>query len=326
VASKGSSLKSYVAKRLLLIPIVILVVIFVNFTIINFASGNPIHMLCGEFTPSPEFVEQLTKEYGLNESYYVRLFKYSVKVFQGDLGYSFYYGQSVSSLIAERMPTTFLLMIPPLIFSAILGMVLGIVSATSKKSVVDNLISTFAAVGYSLPVFFVALILMEVFSILFPIFPAGGLGLVKGVGLQYIVQILRYLILPWATLITINVAFIIRLTRSKVSDLKVADFVTTAKAKGLSEFHVIYKHILPNSLSPIITVIGMNFGLSFMGAIVTETIFGIPGMGQLLSDAIHARDVPIIMGIFVVVAIIVALANLTADIVCAHLDPRIRCK
>ena len=324
---QGVSLRRYVARRTAqTIPLVIGVIV-INFTLIHLAPGDPVVIIAGE-QATPERIEFLRSHFGLDKPLYEQLFVYIWNVLNGDLGYSISYQRPVIHLIMERLPNTLLLMFPSFVISSLLGIYLGMISARKPYSTVDNATTIFSLIAYCLPVFWLAQILILFFSLQIGWFPVAGISSARLqlAGIDYILDVLRHLFLPTVTLSAINLALISRLTRANLLEVLKLDFVTTARMKGLSEESVIRKHVLQNAMLPVVTVIGMNLVMVFAGAILTETVFGWPGLGRLTYEAIYARDYPTLLGMFVVVSFAVILTNLVTDVVYAFLDPRIRYK
>jgi peptide/nickel transport system permease protein len=246
-------------------------------------------------------------------------------ILTGNLGESITYRAPVLQLIVERMPATLLLMVSSLSFAVFLGLMLGVASAVKFRTKTDLTISIISAVGYSLPTFVLGLILIMVFAVWFPVFPMLGMSSTGGVsGLGYYSDVLQHLILPSITLGTVTVTMITRLTRMRMLEVMQEDYVTTARAKGISEMKVIFKHALKNASLPVVTIIGMEVGYIFAGAVLTETVFSWPGLGQLLATAVFARDYPLIMGMFTIITVMMLLSILATDLIYTVIDPRIR--
>ncbi len=320
------SLKRYVLRRVVQAIPLILGIITITFLLIHLAPGDPVSIMVGGFEFSPEYLEMMREQLGLNKPIYEQLFLYLAKVFQGDLGYSYRYNQPVISLIAERVPATLLLMGTAYIISIIIGIVLGVSSSRKPYSLLDNIITTGSLMGYSIPLFWLAQMLLVALALYLGLFPVGGMMsvTVKYIGLGHVLDILHHLILPAAALAVFNLALYTRLTRASMLEVLEKDFIVTAKCKGVDERTVVYRHALRNALLPVITVIGMQFGAMLGGAILTETIFGWPGLGRLMYEALYTRDYPVMMGMFIVASISVIVANLMTDLVYAMVDPRIR--
>ncbi len=316
------------AKRILqAIPLIFLIVV-INFAIIHLAPGDPVNYLIGEGYYDEEFVQMMRKHWGLDKPLYEQLFIHLGRLLRGDLGYSYFYRQPVLTLILERMPATLLLMVSAIVIGAIIGVLLGVYSSRKQHSPTDYSLTVLSLAGYSVPRFLIALVLLLVFGLWLGWFPISGMiSLGRDyTGIDYIIDVLWHLALPVIALSTRFIALITRLTRTSMLEVLRQDFIVTARSKGLSEKTILYKHALKNALLPIITVIGINFGFTFSGAVLIETVFGWPGLGRLLYDSFYTRDYPIIMGMFVFVSVLVITVNLITDIIYAFIDPRIRYK
>lgn len=300
----------YIIRRLLLtIPVVIGVSIIV-FGIIRLLPGDPARALAG-VNATPEYIQQVREQYGLDDPVYVQYWNFISNMVQGDLGTSTFSNRPVTTEISERFPRTLLLASVSLFIATIVGVSAGIVSATRRNSVFDNASMFVALVGVAAPVFWLALMLQLLFAVQLRWLPATGLG-----GIDH-------LILPSITLGMASAALMARITRSSVLDVLRQDFITTARAKGVSERMVIYKHALKNALIPVVTVLGLQFGILLGGAVLTETVFAWPGVGRLLVDAILRRDYPVVQGTVMLLAFLFVIINLVVDIIYAFLDPRI---
>jgi len=302
----------YILNRILMMIPVLLGVSLVVFSMIFIAPGDPARIILGD-TASEEAVQELREEMGLNDSFvkqYVRYIKNIVT--KGDLGTSYITQRSVTAEIADRWPTTMLLAVMSVILGTFIGIPAGIISATRQYSILDNLAMILALIGVSMPNFWQGLMLIIVFSIHLAWLPASGFyGPI-------------YWILPVITIGTGTAATITRMTRSSMLEVIRQDYITTARSKGNKESTVIMKHALKNALIPIITVIGLQLGRGLGGAILTESIFSIPGIGKLMVDSIKARNYPVVQGGVLFIAIAFSFINLFVDILYAYADPRIK--
>jgi peptide/nickel transport system permease protein len=251
---------------------------------------------------------------------------YITSLARGDLGTSLFYRQPVLNVLLDRVPATLLLMVTQLVIAIVLGIAIGALAARRRNTLADGTLSTFAVVGFSLPVFWSAQMLILLFAVQWRILPSGGLFDVRAgyTGFRYVLDVAWHLALPALTLALVNTALISRITRASMIDVIWRDYVVTARAKGLAERTVVWSHVFANALLPIVTVIGLEMGQILAGTIVTETVFSWPGMGRLMFDSISRRDYPVIMGGFLLAALGVVAANLLTDILYAALDPRIR--
>lgn len=321
-----NSLLRYILRRFLQAIPLILGIIIVNFSLIHLAPGDPIIALVGESQVSPEFIAGVRKEYGLDQPLPVQLLYYVLGVLRGNFGYSFSFRQSVLGVILERVPATVLLMLVAIIYSTILGVVFGVVSSKKQYSRTDQFFTLLSLVGYSLPVFWLGQILLITLSLQFSLFPAQGMQSLREplTGVAYWLDLLHHLVLPAFALGLSYLAINTRFTRASMIEVMSEDYIRSARAKGLSEGMVTYKHALRNALLPLVTMTGLNFGFLLTGAVLTETVFAWPGLGRLMYDSIYTRDYPVLMGMFIFISAGVILANLITDILYSVLDPRIR--
>ena len=320
----GSTLR-LIARRIIEAIPLIFVVITINFLIVHTAPGDPTHILHGEAT-TKEFVEAMRARFGLDKPLYMQYFLYISSVVQGDLGYSLLRAQSVSALIMERLPATLLLIFSAMLISVIAGIFLGVTASKKPYSLRDNIATSIALFGVSTPTFWLGQMLMIALAIYAGLFPVTGLRTlrIELLGLDNVLDILHHLALPAITLALFHLAFITRLTRASMLEVLGQDFIVTARAKGLDDQTVTYRHGLRNALLPVTTYTGLSIGLLFAGAIMTETVFAWPGMGTLLYDSLRLRDYPVLLGIFIFVSVMVIVSNLVVDVLYSYLDPRIR--
>ena len=302
----------------------ILILIAVNFLLIHVAPGNPVHMLAGQ-SGDEKYYEFIRAKFGLDQPLTTQLWIYLSSVLRGDLGYSLGYQQPVLRVILERIPATLLLMLSAILLSTTVGVVLGVEAARRENSFIDRVINTVALLGYSIPSFSVGLLLLIVFALHIGLFPAQNMSSANQelTGLTYLLDVLRHLTLPAATLAIVQFAQVMRLTRTQMLNALRENFITTARSKGLKERQIVYGHALRNEMIPLVTILGSDFGTLLSGAVLVETVFAWPGLGRLLIDSIAMRDYPVLMGIFLMISISVAVANLFTDIVYSLLDPRI---
>jgi peptide/nickel transport system permease protein len=317
---------NFVSRRLLhALPLLICVIVF-NFFLIHLAPGDPIQALVGEF-PAPEsYIVEMRKAFGLDQPIYIQLLLYIKNVLAGDLGFSFYYRQPVLTVILDRVPATLQLMVPALLFSAAVGILLGVLSARKPYSLADNTISVFSLFGYCVPAFWLGQMLMAAFAIELGWLPSQGMKTV-GVDLQGVSLIIdrtAHLALPFAALAIRHLAVNARMMRSSMLEVAYEDFVTVARAKGLDEKAVIAHHMVPNALMPVVTIIGVDVGFLFTGSVLVESVFGWPGIGRLMYESIVKRDYPVLMGNFLITTVLVVVVNLIVDLIYLWLDPRVK--
>jgi peptide/nickel transport system permease protein len=330
---------NYIIKRLLaLIPILIGVAVIV-FLIVHLIPGDPAQTMLGE-RASDEALAKLREDMGLNDPLPVQFWRYVKDLLRGDLGRSIMSNNPVSEELAQRFPATLELSFFAIFFAVFVGIPAGIFASTNQNSWFDNLSMLIALMGVSMPIFWLGLMFIWLFAVELGWFPPSSR---IGVGLDFtpitnlyvidsIIQlnfnalkdILHHLVLPAVALGTIPMAIIARMTRSSMLEVLRKDFIRTAYAKGLKRKIVIFKHALKNAMVPIITVVGLQFGVLLGGAVMTETIFSWPGLGKYLVDAIYARDFPIVQGGILFFAGVFVIVNLIVDLSYALVDPRIQ--
>lgn len=321
-------LSRYIVSRIIqTVPLIFGVIIF-NFILIRLAPGGPAYALAGsERALTVEFVERINREFGLDRPLYEQLFLYISNVLRGELGISYYFREPVLPLILERIPATALLMGAQFAISLLVGVALAIVVSRKKhKSVIDKASTVLSLMAYSTPTFWLGFILILFFSIQMKLLPSSGITTAGAdfTGMAWLVDVLRHMLLPSLTLGLTGIAIYFGLTRAGLRESLSQDYIMTARAKGLDDNRILTHHALRNSLLPVISVAGMSIGVLLSGAVLVETVFAWPGVGKLLYDAFLARDLPMIIGVFIVVSIAVIIANLLTDIVYAVIDPRIR--
>lgn len=315
----------FVIRRAVQSLLLILVLIIVNFLLIHLAPGDPVHLLAGQ-SGDEKYYEFIRAKFGLNQPLPTQLWIYLSSVVRGDLGYSLGYQQPVARVILERVPATLLLMLSAVLLSTSAGLVLGVEASRRENSFTDRAINTVALLGYSIPSFSIGLLLLIIFALYLDLFPAQNMSSANQDlnGLSYLFDVLKHLVLPATTLAIVQFAQVMRLTRTQMLTVLRENFITTARAKGLSERQVIYGHALRNAMIPLVTILGSDFGTLLSGAVLVETVFAWPGLGRLLIDSIAMRDYPVLMGMFLMISISVAVANFLTDIIYSRLDPRIK--
>lgn len=301
----------YILRRVLLLIPVMLGVSFVVFTIMFFTPGDPAKILLGERAPAEE-VAMLRTQMGLDDPFIVQFFNFVKNAAQGDLGRSLVTKRAVSAEIWSRFPATLQLSAAAVLIAVLMGIPIGIISATKQYSTFDMVSMVIALLGVSMPNFWQGMMMILLFSITFRVLPSSGYGT------------LNHLIMPAATIGTSAAAVITRMTRSSMLEVVRQDYIRTARAKGLSERVVINRHALKNALIPIVTVIGLQFGSLLGGAVLTESIFSWPGVGRFMVDAIRTKDFPSVQGGVLMLALTFSIVNLGVDILYAYIDPRIK--
>ena len=306
------SLVKYTIKRLLLIIPLLFFVTLAVFIMLSFAKGDPAILAVG-VEASAEQIEEKREELGLNKPLHEQYFDFLYNLLlHGDLGKSYQSGRAVTAEIARTLPASIELAMWGILLSMVVSVLIGVISAVRQYSAVDVITKVAVILGVSMPVFWLGLILIVVFSVTLGWFPSSGWGS------------LRYMVLPVITIAAYPTAALTRMTRSSMLEVIRQDYIRTAKAKGLSEAAVIFKHALKNACIPVVTMMGVQLGVLIGGSILTETVFAIPGLGRLTVTAVYARDYPIIRGAILVIAAMVAVINLLVDLSYALFDPKIR--
>ena len=302
----------YIFKRILMMIPVLLGVLFLVFTMNEISPGDPAAMIAGD-AASVEVVEQIREDLGLNKPLPVRFFNYTKNlVLHGDLGTSYKTKRPVVDEVMARLPTTILLSLTSAAFAVLLSIPIGIISAIKQNTWIDNLLMVLALIGVAMPAFWQGLMTIILFSVKLGWFPSYGFTTPA------------HWFMPVLTIGTGAMASLVRITRSSMLEVIRQDYIRTARAKGQTERKVIISHALRNSMIPIITAIAIQLGSMLGGAIVTETVFAIPGIGMLMIQSIKARDYPTIQGAVVVIAVMFSLLNLVVDIIYTFVDPRLK--
>lgn len=301
----------FILKRLVVMVPVLLGVTFIVFSMMYITDGDPARMMLGDLATEEE-VAALRDEMGLNDPFLTRYVNYLKGLAHGDLGISYSTRQPVAKAIAERLPATIKLAFLSCLFAMVIGIPIGIISAVRQYSIVDSAARIISLLGISLPNFWLALLLMLFFSVKLGWLPPSGLY-----GPEYY-------IMPMISISAVSLATFARTTRSSMLEVIRQDYIRTARAKGQSEWVVVFRHALRNALIPIITIVGVQFATALGGAVVNEQVFGIPGLGKLMVDSIKARDFPVVQGGVLIIALMFSLLNLLIDLLYAFVDPRIK--
>ncbi|MDH7496703.1 MAG: ABC transporter permease [Bacillota bacterium] len=318
---KGSSIVlKHIVRRLAITFPVLIGVTFIVFAMVSLAPGDPINLMLGSETANPENIERLRVELGLDKPWYVQYAYYMGRLARGDLGRSITFRRPVAAQIIERLPNTIILATSSALLALIIALPLGVMAAAKRRSIIDYGATTLAMIGVSLPGFYLGLLLIIVFGLKLRWFPIRGMrGLDAG-----LLEFARHIVLPSITLGASMAAMLTRLTRSCVLEALSQDFIRTARAKGVQERVVLYKHALRNALLPVVTTFGLQFGSLMGGAVITETIFSWPGLGMLAVNAVKQRDIPLIQGTVLVFSVSFILVTLATDLLYIFIDPRIR--
>lgn len=317
-----------ILRRLALAVGLVLAVLAVNFTLIHAAPGDPAMVIAGEMGGADEAtMASIRKTYGLDRPLPEQFFTYLGKSVRGDLGTSYTYNRPVSELIVDRLGPTVLLVLTALLSAIVIGTGLGVLASRRPDSFGSGVVTVFSLVGYAMPVFWTGILLVILFGKVWPVMPIAGMRDVRSFGAgpwEMALDIAHHLVLPAATLAIVYLAQYSRLARASMLEVLGSDYIRTARAKGLSDAVVTFKHALRNALMPIVTIAGLQFGNLISGAVLVETVFSWPGLGTLALDAILGRDYPRLLGVLTFSAMLVIVANLITDLSYRWIDPRLR--
>jgi len=320
-------MKQALIQRVILGVILIIAVMVLNFFLLQAAPGDVVDAMLAEAGGGdPELAARLRKQYGLDQPLYIQLIKYLGQVCRGDLGYSFYYDQSVAALLIGHLPTTLMLTLSALVLAVIIGTLFGVYAALKPNGIFSNFVTVLSLFGYATPVFWLGMIILLVFALYLPLFPAFGIRSWPQPENTFdrILDMIHHLVLPTFTLAILYLASYSRISRASMLDVLGSDYIRTARTKGLSEFRVIFKHALKNAAMPVVTLAGLQLAQVFSGAVLVETVFSLPGVGPLLYESIVRRDFPVILGVLFGAATTTIVANIITDIIYSRMDPRIK--
>lgn len=314
----------YLINRLLTsIPLLIAISIVI-FAILAFAPGDPMGEFAANPAITPEVRENIRRSLGLDQPIHIRYLKWAWAFLQGDMGYSFTSRSPVLELIWQRLPTTLWIVGTAYLLGVAIALPLGILSALKRYSLTDQIITTFALIGFSVPTFFTGVLLIIIFSVKLRWLPFVYSSTLRVTDWESFVAQLRQSIMPVSVLVLYQSAVLMRFVRSSVLDELNQEYVRTAYAKGLSQFAIIKDHVLRNALIPVVTLVALDIPAIFTGALITEQIFRVPGIGALLIESIYRGDTPVVMAIAFIYAILIVIFNLIADLTYVFLDPRVR--
>jgi peptide/nickel transport system permease protein len=302
---------AYVIRRILMLVPVLFGVVLVSFSLLHLVPGDPAEILAGQ-EASAQDIARIRAEYGLDKPLVVQFGHFVWNAARGDLGISIQSRHPVNELLFQRLTFTLQLSLASILVASTIGLLAGIISSTRQYSVFDTASMLGALFGISMPIFWLGILLILVFAVKLHWLPSGGTGS------------LRYLILPAIALGSASAAVIARMTRASMLEVARQDYIRTARATGYAERVVIFRHGLKNAMIPVLTVFGLEFGYMLGGAVLTETVFSLPGIGRLLVEGIFARDYPVVQGAMILVATTFVLVNLLTDVAYAFFDPRIR--
>ncbi len=322
------SLGKILAKRIGYGLILLIAVVVLNFTLITIAPGDVADSIAGDMGGADaEVLAEIRSRYGLDRPFAVQLGRYISSIAALDLGYSYLDNAPVTELILQRLPATLLLVFSSQILAIAVGLLLGVMAARKPNSFTNLIVTFLSLFGFAAPVFWTGILLIILFVAIWPVFPVGGMmsaSLIDAPWYEQWINIAYHLVLPMVTLASIYLALYSRLTRASMQEVLGSDYVRTARAKGLAENKVFYKHALKNSLGPLVTVAGLQFSAVISGAVVVEAVFSWPGLGTLALQSIFARDTPTIMGILFLSSLVVIVVNILTDMILRMIDPRIR--
>jgi peptide/nickel transport system permease protein len=305
---------------------IIFAIVAVNFFLIRLAPGDAAQVLAGEAgAASEQYMAQIRAQFGLDQPLYLQFFDYIKNIAFFDMGYSFRHGRPVADLIFERLGATALLMVASMIISVGFGILLGSIAAVKGRSFAGLVIMIFAIISYATPLFWIGLMFIIVFSLNLGWFPTSGIASVGSslTGMAYALDVARHLVLPAITLAFFYMALYTRLMRASMLETLRLDFVTTAKAKGLSNRKIVCRHVLRNAILPVLTMAGVQVSSMLGGSVIVESVFGWPGLGLLAYESLFARDLNLLLGIFFLSSILVVITNALVDLIYTLIDPRI---
>lgn len=310
---------SYFLRRILAaIPVMLVVALFV-FLLLRLSPGDPAAIIAGDMA-TPEQLAAIRESLGLNQPLYRQFFVWIWQLLQGDFSTSLMAHTPVLDMIGQRVEPTISLALVSILFTIIISVPLGVLAAWKHGSWIDNLVMSTSVLGFSVPVFVIGYVLITVFAIELKWLPVQGFRSIS----DGIVPFAQRIVLPALTLSSVYIALVARMTRASMLEVLGEDYIRTARAKGLAEVHVLFRHALRNAMIPILTVIGTGFAMMISGVVVTESVFNIPGLGRLIVDAVLARDYPVIQGMILLTSGVYVVINLLIDLSYAISDPRIR--
>ena len=314
----------YLLTRISQIPITLGIILGISFFLIHAAPGDPVAALAGDYV-TKEYRDLIIQHYGLDQPLITQSFKYFKNVVTGEFGDSYYFKAPVFAVISTRVLPTLLLVVPSVVLSTFFGIVLGMLTVRFKSYTIGIGIPILATIIYALPTFWLGYLLILFFSINLNIFPIQGMSNPRYSleGLEYYIDVFKHLALPLLTMVLTQLAQVVLLVKSRLSEEIQRPYFKTALSKGLKRQSAIFNHALPNAMLPIVTVLGTRFGFLITGSILTETVFAWPGLGRLMIIAIEVRDYPLVLGILFMLSLIILILNLITDLIYTILDPRI---
>lgn len=322
IAAPSPGFVAFLLRRLLTGVFLLAAVAATSFVLVSLAPGDAADTLAGQSGADPAYLELIRERFGLERSLPYRITSYLGALARGDLGFSAVHGRPVREVIADRVGASALLAGTSLVLASLLGVGLGVIAAARRGRTLDTAVSVGSVLAYSLPVFWLGQLLIALFAVRLGWLPAGGMR--TATGPSGVADVARHLLLPALTLSTLLVALLVRMTRAAMIEALQEEYVTAARARGITETRLHLRHALPNALRPVVTVLTGYFGAVLTGAVLVETVFVWPGLGRLLYDSVLARDAPVLTGLLVLSALVIFTANLLADVLYRALDPRTR--
>jgi peptide/nickel transport system permease protein len=305
----------------------IFVIICANFAIFRVVPGDPVRLLFGDPRVGRHRIAEMRERFGLTGTLWEQFVAYLNRLFlHGDLGFSFVYRVPVMEVILDRVPQTLLLIVTALAIAVVLGTMLGAIAGWKTGTKFDSIIVTVSLGFYSIPTFILGIILMMIFAFGLGLFPIGGMDTIGAgyTGWAYVGDVAWHMFLPCGAIVIWYIGEYVILTRSAMQDVLGQDYITSARAKGITESAVLRRHALRNAILPVVTITGINLAFAVAGVIEAETVFRWPGVGRLLYDSVMSRDYPVLQGLFLIFAVVVVLANLVVDLIYGYIDPRIK--
>ena len=319
--------KRNIIKKFIYAVITIFAVLVFNYVLFRVLPGDPLSMMMRNPKATPEMIEATKQLFGLDQPWYVQFYLYFKNLFAGDLGMSFYFKQPVGSVIGSRIMPTIVMVGLAEVVAIIVGIIIGIIAAWKRGTKIDIGTLGFSLITYSMPTFWLGMVMVVIFSVNLHLFPTSGIltpGMTYSAASAMAADYIRHLILPMFTMSIVLIGEYALTMRNTLIDVLSEDYITTAKAKGFGNRYILRKHALPNAMLPMVTIIAINLGLVVGGTVQVETIFSWPGLGSLMYEALKARDYPLLQGVFLLVTVSVVIANLIADITYSYIDPRVK--
>jgi len=320
------SVRKYIVKKLLIAVLTVFLVLTLNFVLMHAAPGDPVTILLGKNNQNPTLKAELMAKFGLDQPVFVQWVRYFTQLLKGDMGHSIIFSRPVTELIGEKLLPTFILVIPGSLIGMFIGTAMGIGAARREGKGLDAVYSTGAYFLNAMPSFWLALMLIIIFSVRLGWFPAAGMVDVRAgnTGMAYYLDVLKHMALPLFTLVLLDIPYYFRVAKSAVIQVNNEDYIMTYRAAGMDEKKIFRKYVFKNAILPIVTVFGITVAYLITGVAFVEIVFAWPGTGRVMLQAITQRDYPVLMGVYLIMSITVCVAMILVDVVYALLDPRIR--